>query len=58
MPSFAMCTYCGCNENYIAVFKCDGCSRTYCDVCSNSGFFSQKCPNCDQSGNKLGEITQ
>jgi hypothetical protein len=58
MPSFAMCTNCGCNEEYTNVYKCEECSRTYCSVCSNSGIFSERCPACDIGGQRLGEITK
>jgi hypothetical protein len=58
MATFAMCVYCGCNEDGTAIYKCEECKKTFCDTCAEGGFFSSRCPSCDVSGYSLGKISR
>lgn len=54
--TFTMCMNCACNEEDVAIYKCNYCEKIYCYVCSNTGIFSTKCPSCNEEGSILGII--
>jgi hypothetical protein len=53
MATFSQCPRCNCKDEGTTIYKCNGCNKIFCDVCSNS---LGNCPRCDCVGGRLGEV--